>query len=157
MIRHIAAIDSRLGLAKDGGLPWSLPVDTAYYKGLVKTDGGIVLVGTGTYRTMAKPLPGLTNFVLSRDQTFQAPDCMVVHDVEAFLRRHPDVWIIGGGQVFAATLQWAEELYLTEIDADFDCDIFYPDFRQQFILAKQGDVQHEIGLAYRFNVYQPRT
>ena len=63
MIRLIAAIDSRRGIATDSGIPWKLPGDTAYFH--EKTAKGLILMGFATYSEFAAPLHGRENFVLS--------------------------------------------------------------------------------------------
>lgn len=154
MIRHIAAIDSQRGIAKQGQLPWDLPADTAYYKRQVRSHGGVVLVAGATYRQMRKPLPGLHNYVWTRDTKAPTSDAEKITNLDEFFRGHPDVWIIGGGQLYAATIDRAEELYITEIDHDFDCDTFYPDFISRFTPIATSPVHTENGLNYRFVRYQ---
>ena len=63
MIRLIAAIDDRRGIATDLGIPWKLPGDTAYFHD--KTANGVILMGRATYEEFAAPLHDRENFVLT--------------------------------------------------------------------------------------------
>jgi dihydrofolate reductase len=156
MIRHMVAIDNQRGIAKNNKLPWKLPTDEQYFTDMTKTHGGIVLMGRTTYEeTVLKPLEGRQNFVLTHDPDYHAVGATTVTDVYAFLDMYPEVWVIGGAKVFESTLTRADELYITEIEADFDCDTFYPEFATMFELRKKGEPRTENGLSYRFNLYTP--
>jgi dihydrofolate reductase len=156
MIRHIVAIDQNRGIAKNGTQPWKLPTDEQYFLNMTKTHGSVLLMGRTTFEVIGRPLPGRKNFVATRDDNFRAEDVSVVRDIEAFLASQSDIWVIGGAQIYEATLRVADELYVTEIEADFDCDVFYPEFAELFQLVEKGQRQHENGLNYRFNRYAPR-
>ena len=65
MIRLIAAMDSRHGIATASGIPWKLPGDTAYFR--EQTSRGLILMGRSTYDEFAAPLHGRENFVLTTD------------------------------------------------------------------------------------------
>src|ERR1700728_5209049 len=65
MIRLIAAIDSRRGIATDSGIPWKLPGDTAYFH--EKTATGLIMMGWATYNEFAAPLHNRDNYVLTAD------------------------------------------------------------------------------------------
>ena len=67
MIRLIAAIDSRRGIATDSGIPWKLPGDSAYFR--EKTSSGLVVMGRATYDEFAAPLHDRENFVFTRATT----------------------------------------------------------------------------------------
>jgi dihydrofolate reductase len=152
MIRHIVAIERHGGIADHGRIPWNLPTDKRYYREIVRTHGGKVLMGSSTY---SHPLPGCELYVASRNPSFTPEGATVVRDIEAFLDAQPDVWIAGGAEIYKQTLARADELYITQVDAEFDCDRFYPAFSHDFVLIEQGSVQHENGLGFRFNLYKP--
>jgi dihydrofolate reductase len=156
MIRHIVAIDQNRGIAQNGVQPWKLPGDERYFSDMTKTHGGVVLMGRVTFEVIGRPLPGRQNFVASHDPGFSAEGVTVIHDIDDFLQDQPDVWVIGGAQIYAATLLMADELYITEIDADFGCDVLYPEYTDRFELRQQGDPRQENGLIYYCNVYTPR-
>ena len=155
MIRHIVAFDKNRGIAKNGVQPWKLPTDEKYFSDMTKTYGGILLMGRTTFEVIGRPLVGRQNYVASRQADFVVEDVTVVHDIDAFLNDHQDVWVIGGAEIYAATLSRTDELYITEIDADFGCDVFYPEFTEHFQIVDQGQLRHENNLNYRFNRYTP--
>src|SRR6185312_14588856 len=115
MIRLIAAIDHQRGMAKKGLQPWFIPADEAFFTEATKSEGGICLIGSTTFKTFQHgPLPERQNYVLTHDET-SIEGATLVHDLKQFMEdfRGKDVWIIGGANVFAQVIDgdWADELY----------------------------------------------
>jgi dihydrofolate reductase len=155
MIRFIAAIDSKQGLADEHGIPWQrkLPTDIAYFR--AKTKGGIVLMGYRTYEEFDKPLPERRNLVASAKAESLRAGFERVHDASKFLKNtKEDVWVIGGAALFASTLDLADELYLTRVKGDFHCTKFFPPFEQDFRLESRSEPQTENGITFRFEVWR---
>jgi len=121
-------------IGRDGGLPWRLKSDLALFK--QATLGKPVIMGRKTWESLPrKPLPGRTNVVLTRDQSFQAPGALVVeHFSEAVqIAREQaaedgagEVCVIGGASLFELALRKATRLYLSEIDAEVEGDVVLP-------------------------------
>jgi dihydrofolate reductase len=135
MIRDIAAIDERLGLASDTGIPWHIPADVEHFRTL--TESSRVLMGYATYTEFEKPMPGRTNYVATRRTTSLRDGFIRVGDVSSFLADETteDLWIIGGAMLYDVTLPSVEELVLTRIDGDFGCTKFFPAFDGTFSLV----------------------
>jgi dihydrofolate reductase len=132
-ISLIAAMDRNRVIGHDNDLPWHLPSDLQWFK--KNTLGKPILMGRKTFDSIGRPLPGRANIVLTRDTTFQADGCVVVHNVDEALKTASDyvsdidkgeVVVIGGGQLFEMLIDVADRLYLTRIDADFEGDTFFP-------------------------------
>lgn len=155
MIRHIVALDQQRGIARHGNQPWELPPDKKYFGEMTRQHGGVILMGRTTFEVIGHALVDRQNFVLTRNPNYVAPDATVVHDIDAFLSHYSDVWIIGGAQLYTATIDRAGELYVTEIQADFGCDTFYPDYRHSFQEIKASEELQDNNLTFRFKVYKP--
>jgi dihydrofolate reductase len=157
MIRLIAAIDRQHGIGKNGGQPWFIPDDTAYFSEQTKSHGGVVLVGSTTFKTFKGPLAERHNYVLTRSET-PIEDAEIVHDLAKFLSdfKSSDVWIIGGAQLYQQIMDQhqADELYLTVIDADFGCDVFFPNYKDSYKLVTQSEPREQNGFRYYFATYQ---
>jgi len=105
------------------------------------------------------PLKDRQNYVVTRDPS-PVPGAIVINDLSGFINDWPAdrvLWIIGGSEIFAQTIKQANELYITEIDGDFGCDKFYPEYRDEFELVNDGEPQTENGITYRFRIYQPKS
>jgi dihydrofolate reductase len=157
MIRHIVAIDSKRGIAKNGVQPWKLPDDERYFSNMTKKYGANILVGSTTYKLFKQPLPGRHNYVLT-SHTEPLTGAVVVNNLEVFLKTfNEDLWIIGGATLYEQTLAVADELYVTQIEADFECDTFYPDFVQGFKLRSRSEPRSQNNLSYTYNLYVPKN
>jgi dihydrofolate reductase len=134
MIRDIAAIDDRLGLATHTGIPWHIPADIEHFRTL--TAGSNVLMGYGTYTEFENPMPGRTNYVATRRTTELRDSFIPIRDVSSFLSQIThDLWIIGGAILYDVTLEAVQELVLTRVDGDFGCTKFFPPFDTTFSLV----------------------
>lgn len=154
-VRLIAAIDQKRGLAKGGRMAWNLPKESQYFKDKIK--GSEILMGWGTFveALNLKPLEGCKNVVVT-EQDVAYPYVEIVHDLDKYMKElDRDIWIIGGGQIFAQTLDRATELYLTQIDADFDCDVFFPEYEAKFHKVSESEPHQENDVTYRFQVWKP--
>lgn len=151
----IAAIDSKRGLATDVGIPWNLPSDKAYFR--EKTDGGRVLMGYRTYLEFVEPLQNRTNYVVTDGTESLRNGFEPVQDLDSFLGQSTgDIWVIGGAYIYAASLKYADELYLTKITKDFSCTKFFPEYEQDFVRVDQGELKQENDIHFRFCVYKRR-
>jgi dihydrofolate reductase len=115
----------------EGRVPWHLSADLKRFKRL--TMGHHLIMGRLTYQSIGFPLPGRTNIVVTRTPAYLAPGCQVVYSLEKALalaqgRGESEAFIIGGGQIFAISLDLADRLYLTRVHARVDCDVFFPTF-----------------------------
>ena len=155
MIKFIAALDSKQGLANENGIPWQgkLPTDVAYFR--EKTLHGTVMMGYGWYVEQKQPLPERRNIVASSKPEELRPGFERVDNATEFLKNfNGDIWVGGGAGLFASTLELADELYLTLIDADFSCTKFFPEFKDKFELASQTEPQTENNINFRFTVWK---
>jgi dihydrofolate reductase len=154
MIRLIAAIDSRRGIATDSGIPWRLPGDTAYFH--EKTATGVIVMGWATYTEFAAPLHGRENFILTSRSEPLRTGFRPIGSLDELVTDHPDqdIWVIGGATVYGESIGEAGELLLTQVVGDFDCTKFFPPYRADFLLAAQGEDRQEGGITYRFETWQ---
>ncbi len=129
----IAAIAENRVIGAKNGLPWYIPEDLKHFKTV--TDGKTVLMGKNTYDSiiakLGKPLPNRVNVVISR-QDLKVPDgVLLFHSIEdalTALNNKDEVVVMGGGQIYAQTIDKADKLYLTEVHKKVEGDVFFPDF-----------------------------
>lgn len=129
-ISLIAACDQNRLIGDQNRLPWRLPADLQHFKQL--TLGKTLLMGRLTFESIGRPLPQRRNLVLSRQAGYQAPGIEVVPDLQHALRLArqagvEELMVIGGSQLYRLCLPWADRLYLTEIDACFNGDAWFPE------------------------------
>ncbi len=131
----IAAFVANRVIGADGALPWRLRTDLRRFKAV--TMGKPVLMGRKTWESLAKPLPGRANLVLSRAPAFLAPGGWVLPNLPSALAfadaiadcmQADEIFVIGGETLYAQTLAIADRLYLTEVDASPAGDAHFPAF-----------------------------
>lgn len=126
----IAAMDNNRVIGKDNGLPWHLPEDMTNFKR--RTFGKPVIMGRKTFESIGGPLLGRTNIVLTRQPWPVEDGVRFSLDMEkalSFARSLSDeVMIVGGAQVYEQALEFADRMYLTEIDGEYEGDTWFPKF-----------------------------
>ena len=117
-------------IGKDNQLPWHLPEDLAHFKRT--TLGQPVIMGRKTWDSLPprfRPLPGRQNIVVTRKADWQAEGAQragSLTEAMALCAGAPDVWVIGGAQIYQQAEPLASSAVVTEIDADFEGDAFAP-------------------------------
>ena len=131
MIFAIFSIDQTGGVGNKGTLPWKHhPEDMAWFREL--TVGHIVVMGRKTWDSLPerfRPLPGRDNIVITRDRTWQSSGARVAHSLDeavALCAAAPQVWVMGGAQIYALALPLAQRVVVTEIDHDYTGDAYAP-------------------------------
>lgn len=144
------------GIGRGGGLLVRLPEDLRRFKRI--TVGSPIVMGRKTWQAIGRPLPGRRNIVISRDPGFRAEGAETAASLDEALARAGDVpvvHVIGGAEIYALALPIADELQLTEIDAEFPADTFFPRWdRSRFALAARESHESEDGLRYAFATYK---
>lgn len=152
-IRAIIAIDNRRGLANEQGIPWSLPSDRAYVRD--KTYGSNLLMGYGTYIEFAQPLPGRKNLVVTDGQGPLRDGFEAVTDLEKFMKNPPDnLWVFGGAGLFERVMDHLDELYITQLQGDFGCTKFFPEYKEEFELTRESPPQLENGIRFTYQIWK---
>jgi dihydrofolate reductase len=145
-------------IGKDGGLPWHLPEDLAHFKRL--TLGCPVVMGRNTWESLPqrfRPLPGRLNIVVTRQSGWKADGASSAPSLGqalALATAQPLVWVIGGAELFAQALPLADVAEVTEIDADFDGDVFAPQLGAGWTEYARERHTAATGIPYSFVTYQ---
>jgi dihydrofolate reductase len=122
----IVALSRNRGIGKEGKLPWHISEDLRRFKKL--TMGHTVLMGRTTWLSIGKPLPGRRNVVLTTGSLSGVETYPSIDLALEALKGEERVFVIGGGRVYAQTLDRADELYLTVVDREVDADTFFPPY-----------------------------
>ena len=151
----IAAHDENLIIGNEGQLPWNIPEDLKHFK---KTTMGFpILMGRGVFDEIGrKPLPGRKNVVLT-SQTFDNVPCFAkIDDALKYLQNEERVFVIGGGQIYAAMIHLCSYMYITEVDGKHDGDVFFPEYRNQIGTVWQ-EVNRNQFSGFRFIEYKRKS
>jgi len=159
LVSLIAAVARDGGIGRSGQLLVRLPDDLPRLKRI--TMGSPIVMGRKTWDSIGRALPGRTNIVVTRDPAFGAPGGEVVASLDAALARAgdaPRAFVIGGAEIYALALPLADELLLTEIDAVFPADTFFPPWdKSRFAETSREPRQSADGIRYAFTTYKKLT
>ncbi|KAK1168909.1 dihydrofolate reductase [Acipenser oxyrinchus oxyrinchus] len=182
-IRLIAAACNNMGIGKNGYLPWNLPSEFTFFLDTissVSTPGMKNLLVWGrkcweAFPESLRPLPNTMHVVLSRTlrQVISVPKhaqylCSDLQGSVKLGSTHPlsevieTIWIIGGVEPYIEALQhpWCDLVYLTDVQADFECDTYFPEFNNnvyklvdEFPGVPSG-IQEENGIKFKYQVFK---
>jgi dihydrofolate reductase len=128
VITIVAAMGRNGAIGTDGALPWHLPRELRHFK--ETTMGKPIVMGRRTWQSIGRALPGRQNLVITRDPSFRADGCDVVHSLTEAIARSggTEVMIIGGGQLYREALPYADRMILTRVDCEPAADTWFPDW-----------------------------
>jgi len=137
-------------IGRDNDLPWRHSEDLKYFKRV--TMGKPILMGRKTHESIGRPLPGRTNIILTRRLLYRAEGCIIAHNIDEAIAaaanavaeakaesganaesgagpetEHDELMIIGGAEIYRATLPETQRIYLTRVLDVTEGDTFYPE------------------------------
>lgn len=133
VISIIVAMDEKGGIGKEGRIPWHFPDDLKRFKRV--TTGHVVIMGRKTFESILNyldgPLPKRTNIVITRNKDYVVPGVHMENSLEGAINyakqyETGEIFIIGGGQIFAEALPQTQKLYITHVAGDYKADTFFP-------------------------------
>jgi len=152
----IVAMDRGRLIGKEGGLPWRLSADLRRFKQL--TMGHHLIMGRATLESIGRILPGRTTIVLSRNPDYRPAGVLVAPSLDQALRFCQDdaeVFVVGGGQVYAEALSRADRIYLTTVDAELAGDTWFPELasaRWRTVLDEHHAADEKNEYAHTFRI-----
>nr|XP_046250639.1 zgc:153031 [Scatophagus argus] len=182
-VRLIAAVCNDLGIGKDGKMPWNIPAEFKYFLDTVtrvSRPGRMNMMVWGkrcwfSHPQSTFPLVNVLHMVLSTTLD-TAPDHahFICEDFDSAIRMAAQppladlietIWVVGGTQVYKDALNhpWCDLVYLTEIMAEYECDVFFPEFdRNLFKLQERfpdvpSGIQEDNGIKYKCQVFKRET
>lgn len=134
-VKLIVAVSKNNVIGKNNDLIWHLPADMRFFTQTTK--GSVVIMGRRNWDSIPlkyRPLSERINVVVTRNQNFSHPDCLVFHDLKEAInvskKEIKPIFIIGGGQIYKEAIEkdLVDEMFITHIDAAFDGDTWFPSF-----------------------------
>ena len=155
----VACSENRI-IGKEGGLPWSIPEDTNYYRNKVK--GGVVIEGRRIFDAGGDEHTDSDTIVLSRDPTFSpkgvlsAVSLPLALELAQGLEGDGPIWICGGQSIYQESLPLADKLYLTQIHAEVEGDTSFPEWEEHFPVELERRESSDENYRYTFLVLGPK-
>jgi dihydrofolate reductase len=146
-------------IGRDNALPWHLPEDLRHFK--ATTLGHPIVMGRRTFDSIGRPLPGRRTIVVTRDPAWSRPGCERAGSLDEAIARcagSPEVFVVGGAQLYAAAMPRADRLLLTEVDVQVDGDTFFPPVDPgRWILVQSTTGVGANGLAFSIDRWERRA
>lgn len=144
----VVAVASNGVIGRDNAVPWQIPEDMAFFKRV--TMGKPMVMGRRTWDSIGRPLPGRTTIVVTRQRDWPVPDgVLVAHSLKearvlstriGAANAVAETAIIGGAEIFRAALPFTNRIYFTEVHADIEGDVLFPEFdRSEWVEAFRED------------------
>lgn len=162
ILTHVTAMSKNRVIGAANTLPWNLPEDMKFFRDTTK--GHAMIMGRKTFESFgAKPLPHRFHIVITR-QNLRSDNPLVkyVKTLDEALETArgltsqwgEEVFIVGGGEIYAQSMNIADKIYLTVIDRDFEGDTYYPEIPADFALTAKSDRSEPI--PFSFLTYERR-
>jgi dihydrofolate reductase len=160
-ITIIAALGARTrAIGKDNNLLWHIPGDLPRVKTL--TMGHPLIMGSKTFESIGRPLPGRTTIVITKDPHWTHEGVTVCHSVDEALETArtldtEEIFIFGGGSIYTQTIEHADRLYLTLVDDDTEGDTFFPDYAHLPFTETAREAHEVDGLRFAYVTLERTT
>ncbi len=121
-------------IGKDNGMLWKIPDDLKRFK--EKTSGHTIIMGRKTFESLGGILPERMHIILSRNPDFNIDsNCVkVVHsllELQPYMEDEEEHFVIGGAIVYNLLMPYANKMYITQIDKDFEGDSLFPKINEE--------------------------
>jgi dihydrofolate reductase len=162
-VKAIVAVDKNFGIGVGNGLLFNIPADRKFFREV--TAGKVVVMGRRTFLSLpdSKPLRDRINVVLSRDPSFNANGAVVapsLPELTKYLKRYntDDVFVIGGGEIYAELLPFCDTALITKIEAESHAEVFFPNIDEmpEWVLSERSERFEHEGVAYSFCKYKKK-
>lgn len=134
----VVAMGPRRVIGLEGGLPWHLPEDLAFFK--KTTSGHPIVMGRKTLESIGRPLPKRRNIVMTRDASWSAEGVETIGSPEE-LKDLPDlegrVFVIGGAEIYQAFMPLLDDWLVSHVFESYEGDTFLPEFEEEFPVSEE--------------------
>ena len=157
-ISIIACVGKNLELGKNNDLIWHLPNDLKYFRKV--TSGKTVIMGRRTFESLPGILPKRRNIVLQMPDESKIDGVEIFNDIPSILEAVKDedeAFIIGGASIYKQFLEYADKLYLTEVNEKCqDAEVYFPKFDKKKYKKNIVGKNEDNGVKYNFVLYERR-
>ena len=157
-MKAIVAVYEDWGIGRNGKMMHNIPEDMKFFRS--KTLGRTVVMGRKTLESFPgqTPLKNRINIVLSKNKHYKKQDAMVFNTIEDAMlemKKHKEVYIIGGAMIYEQFLPYCKEAYVTKINHDYSANEFFPNLDEDgdWELIEESDIHEYNGIEYIFTKY----
>ena len=160
MLSIIVAIAKNNAIGKDNKLLWHLPEDLKRFKRL--TTGHNIIMGRKTFESLGRVLPNRHHIILCNDAKLNIEDENVeilddISKLDKYINSEEENFVIGGATMYKLLMPYAKKMYITEIDKEFDGDVYFPEINKEewkVINREEGPEDNENDFVYEYVTYE---
>ena len=160
MLSIIVAIAKNNAIGKDNKLLWHLPEDLKRFKRL--TTGHNIIMGRKTFESLGRVLPNRHHIILCNDAKLNIEDENVeilddISKLDKYINSEEENFVIGGATMYKLLMPYVKKMYITEIDKDFDGDVYFPEISLNEWNAterEKGPQDNENDFEYEYVTYE---
>jgi dihydrofolate reductase len=133
-MKAIVAMTPTRVIGRGNTIPWKIPGEQKWFKEV--TMGHCVLMGSKTYLSIGRLLPGRRNLIVSRSQSWEGAE--MIRDLSQFdpANYREEVYVIGGGEIYQQLLERCDELLITQVKAEYPGDVHFPEYESKFSVVE---------------------
>ena len=152
MLSIIVAIANHNVIGKDNKLIWHLPEDLKRFKKM--TTGHKIIMGRKTFESLGRVLPNRKHIILCNDMEMDIKDenIEVLDDIsklDKYINSDEECFVIGGATIYKLLMPYANKMYITKINKDFEGDVYFPEIKEE----EWKEVSNEKGLKNEQNPF----
>ena len=134
MLSIIVAIANENVIGKDNKLIWHLPEDLKHFKQI--TSGHKIIMGRRTFESLGRILPNRKHIILCNDMEMDIEDENVevlddISKLDKYINSDEECFVIGGATIYKLLMPYANKMYITKINKDFEGDVYFPEIKEE--------------------------
>ena len=160
MLSIIVAKAKNNAIGKNNQLLWHLSDDLKRFKTL--TTGHTIIMGRKTFESLGRVLPNRKHIVFTQNPDFKVNDenVEIVHSmlqIQEYIENEEEAFVIGGAVIYNLLMPYVKKMYVTEIDKEFDGDVFFPridETKWKEVSREKGPEDEENDFTYKYVTYE---
>ena len=149
MLSIIVAVAKNNIIGKDNKLIWHLPEDLKRFKNM--TTGHTIIMGRRTFESLGRVLPNRKHIILCNDMqmNIENENVEILEDIsmlDKYINNDEENFVIGGATIYKLLMPYCKKMYITEIDKEFDGDVFFPEIDKNVWVVKNKEKGPEDGV-----------
>lgn len=133
MLSIIVAIANENVIGKDNKLIWHLPEDLKRFKEI--TSGHKIIMGRKTFESLGRILPNRKHIILCNDMEMNIDNQNVeilddISKLDKYINSDEECFVIGGATIYKLLMPYANKMYITKINQNFEGDVFFPEINK---------------------------
>jgi dihydrofolate reductase len=128
----LCTVDDNFGMSKNNTVPWDMCENNIFIQRRVKNN--VVVMGRNMWFNSTNKFPHSSTYVLSENSKTEGIMSGGLAELKTLMNKYPDkdIYILGGVELFELYMYSADEIILTQLKVDYNCDVFFPFINENY-------------------------